>query len=133
LGATPTQVFIDGITQLDEPQSIKKPPKAQRIPKPPDFRQEAEEAVKHNGLPPLEMIRSYSDMVVFRHVNAVFLRNDNKIEEVFSASKMGEAGVVVTQRGKITCYGSQVECSLDASGTNVFRHVDLKGGSISRV
>ncbi|SRR5258707_324033 len=124
------QVFIDGIAQLSDPQVVKKSRKAQKAPNVPDFAKEAKDAIKYDGLPPLEMTRSKSSIVAFHHVHAVYLRRGNKVDQVFSASTIGQRGVVVTERGKILCYGSKDECSLAAYGTNI-QHVDLKGGSIS--
>lgn len=123
-------MFIDGIAQLDNPQVVEKPRKAQNVPKVPDFEQEAKDATKYDGLPPLEMTRSKSSIVIFHHVSAVYLRRGNKIEQVFSASTIAQRGVVVTERGKILCCGSKAECPLAAYGT-IIQHVDLKGGSIS--
>jgi hypothetical protein len=123
-------VFIDGIAQFSELQVVKKPGKAQRVPKVPDFEKEAKEAIKYDGLPPLEMTRSKSDIVAFHHVRAVYMRRGNKVEQVFSASTGDQGGIVVTERGKLACYGFKGKCSLAAYGTDI-QHVDLKGGSIS--
>lgn len=123
-------MFIDGIAQLSDPQVVKKPGKAQKAPNVPDFAEEAKDAIKYGGLPPLEMTPSKSCIVAFHHVHAVYLRRGNNIDQVFSASTVGERGVVVTERGKLLCYGSKAECSIAAYGTDI-QHVDLKGGSIS--
>jgi hypothetical protein len=116
------------MAQLNDPRVVKKPEKAQKVPKVPDFEQEAKDAIKYDGLPPLEMTRSKSDIVAFHHVNAVYLRRGNKIEQVFST--VDHCGVVIAEGGKIACYGSKDECSLAAYGIDI-QHVDLKGGSIS--
>ena len=58
LGATPLQVFVDGIPQLKDPHVSRKAPKSSAgPPSTPDFTREAEQAVKHEGLPPLEPVR----------------------------------------------------------------------------
>lgn len=122
-------MFIDGIAQLNDPYVVKKPGRAQKVPKVPDFKQEAKDAVKYEGLPPLEMTQSKSDVVAFHNVKAVFLRKDNKIEQVFSALSTDAYGVVVTEGGNIACYGPKDECSFLAYGTSI-KHVNLKGGSV---
>lgn len=130
LGATPKQVFIDGISQLDNPHVVKKPVDSQNVPQVPDFDQEAENAVKYDGLPPLEMKKSKAEVVVFVNVHTIYRRNGQKIERVFSHSEVGMAGVVVTLKGEISCYGRESDCSLSQYGHNI-QYVDLKGGSIS--
>jgi hypothetical protein len=122
-------VFIDGVAQLNDPQVVKKAERAQEVPKVPDFEQEAQDAIKYDGLPPLEMTQSKSDIVAFHHVNAVYLKRGNKIEQVFSAST-DQCGVVIIDRGRIVCHGPKEECSFAVYGTHI-QHVDLKGGSIS--
>ena len=130
LGATPIQVFIDGIAQLDNPYSVKKPERVQNIPEVPNFDQEAKDAVKYDGLPLLEMKKATVDVVVFSNVNSIYLRRGVKIEKVFSTSHAGSPGLVVVERGELKCYGGEHECPLAEYGTNIQR-VDLKGGSIS--
>ncbi len=57
LGATPTQVFVDGIPQLRSPVQANKPTNFQKLPKVPKFDREAAAAVKYDGHPPLEPVR----------------------------------------------------------------------------
>lgn len=130
LGATPTRVFIDGIAQLDNPYTVQKPEWVQNIPEVPDFDQEAKDAVKYDGLPPLEMKKATVDVVVFSNVHSIYLRRGAKIEKVFLTSNADTPGFVVVERGELKCYGAEHECSLAQYGTNIQR-VDLKGGSIS--
>ncbi|KAJ8496327.1 hypothetical protein ONZ45_g12505 [Pleurotus djamor] len=47
LGATPIQVFIDGIPQLDNPFNVQKPASFQHSPKVPNFDDEAEAAIHY--------------------------------------------------------------------------------------
>jgi hypothetical protein len=54
LGATPKQVWIDGISQIESPFSSQKPAAFQKPPATPDFDREAYEAIKYDGLPPLQ-------------------------------------------------------------------------------
>ena len=74
LGATPKQVFVDGIPQIDEPFISPKPAAFQRAPAVPDFEQEARDAVKYEGLPPLESKSSLGgeEPVLFVNVSEVF-------------------------------------------------------------
>jgi hypothetical protein len=130
LGATPRQVFIDGISQLDHPHVVKKPLDSQNIPQVPDFDEEAENAVKYDGLPPLEMKKSKAEVVVFSNIHTIYQKNGKKIEQIFSHSEVGMAGVVVVVKGEIKCYGLESDCSLSQYGPDI-QHVDLKGGSIS--
>jgi hypothetical protein len=131
LGATPAQVFIDGIPQLDAPHIVSKPEAFQDLPKVPNFDREAEEAVVFEGLPPLLPERASTNVILFTNVNSVILPRRGELAEVYSAAGE-EAGVAVVQNGDITCYGTQVTCTLDdlTEGVRV-RVVDLQGGTIS--
>jgi len=130
LGATPAQVFTDGISQLDFPHVVSKPGTFQDLPKVPNFDREAEEAVAFEGLPPLLPERASADVIFFTNVNSVILSRRGDLAEAYSA--LGdETGVVVVRNGKITCYGPEAACSLDdlTEGDRV-RVVDLQGGEI---
>lgn len=131
LGATPAQVFIDGISQLDAPHVVPKPEAFQELPKVPNFDREAEEAVVFEGLPPLLPEMTLTDIVLFTNVNSVILPRRGNLAEVYSAPG-DQVGVVVVRNGDITCYGAEVTCTLDdlTEGERV-RVVDLQGGSIS--
>ena len=131
LGATPAQVFIDGIPQLDIPHVVSKPGTFQDLPKVPNFDREAEEAVAFEGLPPLLPERASADIILFTNVKSVILPRRGDLAEAYSALG-NETGVVVVRNGEITCYGSEAACSLDdlAEGDRV-RVVDLQGGEIS--
>ena len=132
LGATPKQVFIDGIAQIVNPYVIPKPASFQTVPKTPDFSQEAENAVKYEGLPPLVPMRSSSDLVIFSNVSSVFVKHGDGIREAFSASEASVSGNVVVEKGEIICVGDASTCSVTKYDSNM-QHVDLKGGSISCV
>src|ERR1700744_2438695 len=85
LGATPIQVFIDGIPQLDAPHVVSKSDTFQDLPKVPNFDREAEEAIAFEGLPPLLPERASTDFVLFTGVRSVVLPSRNDLAEVFSA------------------------------------------------
>ncbi|KAK0220507.1 carbohydrate esterase family 9 protein [Armillaria fumosa] len=128
LGATPKQVYIDGIAQFDKPYSRSKPPSHQHAPKTPSFDQEAVEAVKYDGLPPLQAKISTSDIVIFTNVTSVFVKSRWRIEQVFSAASDGP-GIVVVKDGKVVCRGTE-PCTEVHSDSSV-RRVNLMGGSIA--
>jgi hypothetical protein len=132
LGATPKQVFIDGIAQITVPYVNPKPVSFQILPKTPDFSKEAKNAIKYEGLPPLVPLRSNSDLVIFTNVSSVFVKHDNGIREAFSASEASVSGNVVVEKGEIVCMGDASTCSVTKYDSNI-QHVDLKGGSISCV
>lgn len=130
LGATPKQVFIDGIPQIITPHVNSKPASFQKAPQTPDFSQEADDALKYEGLPPLAPIRSNSELVIFTNVSSVFLKQGDAIREAFSASEAGVSGNVVVEKGKIVCMGAASTCSVTNYNSHI-QHVDLEGGTIS--
>lgn len=132
LGATPKQVFIDGIAQIATPYVNPKPASFQTVPKTPDFSREAEDALKYEGLPPLVPMRCKSDLVFFTNVSSVFVKHGDGIREAFSASEASGSGNVVVEKGEIICMGDASTCSVTKYDSNI-QHVDLEGGSISCV
>ena len=130
LGATPKQVYIDGIAQLKNPYTNQKPSSLQRAPKAPDFTKEAEEAMKWDGLPPLEVKRSTSNVIVFRNVSSVSVKDGYKVQEIFTAASSQALGTIVVEDGKVICAGSP-DCGVLIQMDERVRFVDLEGGSIS--
>ncbi|KAF9069767.1 composite domain of metallo-dependent hydrolase [Rhodocollybia butyracea] len=134
LGTTPIQVFIDGIAQLESPAVAEKPEKLQHAPKIPNLDEEAREALKYDGLPPL-LPRASSDHVIFKNVKDVFVRSSSGpgVKKVFSAPQLdSENGLrtVVVRNGIPVYIGLYETCHtfLNDSEPTI---VDLKGGSIS--
>ncbi len=125
LGATPKQIFIDGIAQLKDPFSVTKPDPFQQVPKTPNFEKEAKDAVKYDGLPPLTPQKT-SDIVVFTNVSNVYVKKDNAVVKALSEAA---GGVVVVEGGNIVCSGSCPEAFSHSHSTAAF--IDLKGGFIS--
>lgn len=125
LGATPAQVFIDGIPQLESPHVVHKPRAFQTWPDVPNFDKETAEAVQYEGLPPLEPEISDSDIVVFNNVKTVFVPTAKGIRNVFSAQN-AKFGVVVVRNGSILCSGMQASC-LTSEGSETHYVLDLKG------
>ncbi|KAL0060512.1 hypothetical protein AAF712_012702 [Marasmius tenuissimus] len=139
LGATPIQVFIDGIPQLAFKSSVRPDThKEQKAPKTPNFDEEARTAVKADGLPSLEPKKT-KGRVVFGNVESLYLRTGGKVVEAFRAETEGRRSVVV-QDGKIHCVSGVALESLRKFGTcssedlrarpDVTR-VDLDGGSMA--
>lgn len=129
LGATPQQVWIDGIAQLESPYVTTKPASFQKAPIPPNFDKEAADAVKYEGLPPLEPKQTDADVVVFTNVRSLFTkqRGTGSIREVFSATHAD--GMVVVEKGRVVCIGA---CPVAGTYSNA-ETIDLSGGSISSV
>ncbi|OCH88874.1 carbohydrate esterase family 9 protein [Obba rivulosa] len=127
LGATPKQVWIDGIAQLERPHSHVKASEAQHVPKVPNFGNEADKTLEFDGLPPLEAEHVEGRSVVFTNVSSVILRDREGLHETFSTSS--HEGVVVAKNGAISCYGTMSSCSSFVEDAKE-RVVDLQGGAI---
>ena len=132
LGATPKQVFIDGIAQLKSPFSVEKPDTFQKVPKTPNFDKEAADAVKYEGLPPLEPAKSISGVVLFNNITSLTTRSKDSSDLVqMKLTGDGEPlGVVVVRQGKIACAGFEESCKSFFNDEDVVT-VNLKGGAIS--
>ncbi|KAI0374295.1 composite domain of metallo-dependent hydrolase [Pilatotrama ljubarskyi] len=133
LGATPVQVWIDGIPQLEAPHVHAKPSTFQMTPKTPDFDEEAKETLKHDGLPPLEPKRSRADVVVFTNVSSVYLRDAQNIRQAYVADTADalSAGVVVAREGEIACISSMAGECLSSLREDDAEFINLEGGAIS--
>jgi hypothetical protein len=126
LGATPKHVYIDGIAQFDKPFSADKGTEFQRVPNTPDFDKETVDALKYDGLPPLEPKDASSHFVFFTNVGSIFLRRDGGIREVIVSTEGKKFGTVIVENGTVICAGT---CSTAAISTG--QRIDLEGGSIS--
>ncbi|KAJ3809316.1 carbohydrate esterase family 9 protein [Lentinula aff. lateritia] len=130
VGATPKQVFIDGIAQLKKPFSSSKPDLLQRAPETPDFDEETKAALEHDGLPPLEPKESISDVVIFQNFDSLFLDMGNGVEQIFTAENyVGESQIAVVRNGKLSCIGTTDVCIASVNVDS--RTVDLQGGSLA--
>ncbi|KAF9653278.1 carbohydrate esterase family 9 protein [Thelephora ganbajun] len=134
LGATPKQVYIDGIPQLDSPFTVEKPKKLQEAPKVPNFDKEVGDAIKYEGLPPLltEKNRLTGD-VLFMDVKNVYTPVGSKIRHsrLFRSVVDGEVfpPSVLVQKGQITCIGRCTQEKVMARTQNV-TVIDLEGGAL---
>lgn len=128
LGATPKQVYIDGIPQLKDSFILAKPELLQEVPKTPDWNQEAKQAVDFDGLPPLEG-KKLSGSVAFVNVHEVVQKDAAGVIRSSLDSQSAPPSVVTVQAGAIQCIGTVASCNLK-SFTSVMI-IDLKGGSIA--
>ncbi|KZT35524.1 hypothetical protein SISSUDRAFT_1064386 [Sistotremastrum suecicum HHB10207 ss-3] len=127
LGATPKQVFIDGIPQLENPHVNEKPAWLQKVPRTPDFEDEIKATLEYEGLPPLTT-KAKSKNVLFLNVQSLWTRQGDSIQPSFQAESANSSVVIVTD-GKLSCFGDKGSC---ATASRVsYDVVDLKGGSIS--
>ncbi|KAI1784449.1 composite domain of metallo-dependent hydrolase [Ganoderma leucocontextum] len=137
LGATPHQVWIDGVPQLSLSGALTttKPSALQGLPKVPNFDREAADALKYDGLPPLEpkAAHAHAHTVVFANVTAVFVRSPSGsgsgsgVEQLVNAGSEG-GGVplsVVVRAGRLVCVGAPSSACVKVDV------VDLEGGAIS--
>jgi hypothetical protein len=136
LGATPIQVFVDGISQLSSPFRI--PLKSQPFqspPRTPDFDAEAQAAVKWEGLPPL-VPSSVSTRAAFVNVSSFWQRDDtgswvekNLVSAGSDLSGKQNLGIVIVEEGSVVCAGTYASCSfINLVGYDV---ISLDGGSIA--
>jgi hypothetical protein len=130
LGATPKQVWVDGIPQLDAPFTVQKPASFQKPPTTPDFDKERYLAIKYDGLPPLQMQRAKADVVVFVNVTNVFVRRQDSIHEIHASPDIASSRTVVVENGTVVCDGSDKSCQAKYQGIPA-EWVDLEGGSLS--
>ncbi|KAJ7105768.1 hypothetical protein C8R43DRAFT_1140744 [Mycena crocata] len=117
----PKTGLIDGIAQLENPYTSVKPKSSQKVPTTPNFDKEIADAIKYEGLPPLEPETAASDVVVFSNVGSVFMKDvaTRRVSEVFAAADSGADGVVVVEKGRIVCSGVRLACLAAVSRTDV--------------
>ena len=126
LGATPSQVFIDGIAQFTNPVTIKKT-NFQESPVTPAFDEEIRAAVEHDGLPPLDPKEVVTN-IIFRNMSSIWFRGTGGARLVYQAANADDEGVLVFN-GTIECVGSLGECPPE-SYPDYYRIKDLERGSI---
>ncbi|KAF8973201.1 carbohydrate esterase family 9 protein [Flammula alnicola] len=132
LGATPMQVFIDGIPQLESPYAVVKPDSFQNSPRVPNFDDEAQKAITYEGLPPLVPKKSpLNTTVIFKNVRTIHQFNEGVVEQIDMPQGEAIFATVVTRNGSIICYGSEEKCSASTLQEPNASVIDLDGGSIS--
>ena len=131
LGATPRQVFIDGIAQFARPRVFPEPVSFLKAPETPDFENEAKEAVEYNGLPPLGPKESTPRTILFTNLTNVWIRKGNKVHSILNdlatATDRAERGVVGVDAGNIVCITAK-EC--ERFRPLAARTVNLEGGAL---
>ena len=132
LGATPSQVFIDGIAQLEAPHIVSKPKAYQQTPRVPNFKNDAQKAVDYEGLPPLVPNKSpINSTIIFKNVKSIYQKKGGVIEQILFPQETGSFSTVIIRNGSIICSGDKT-CSemvpLDSAFSST---IDLEGGSIS--
>ncbi|EGN99656.1 hypothetical protein SERLA73DRAFT_159873 [Serpula lacrymans var. lacrymans S7.3] len=130
LGATPLQVIIDGIPQISSPHASIKPASLQSSPTTPDFEKEAADAIKYEGLPPLEPSRTVTDLVIFYNVSSVWTREAGTVQAAFGVQEGEPKGVVVVDNGRIVC-ANVLEAACASYMLSGSAQVDLQGGSLA--
>ncbi|GJJ09058.1 hypothetical protein Clacol_003280 [Clathrus columnatus] len=132
LGATPTQVYIDGIPQLENAVVSFKPPTFQDVPKTPNFDIEASDAVRYEGLPPLMPKAAGVENILFVNVSQLWSVHGSDIVPQIVASNSTSSSVLVHQ-GKILCISTDdtnpFACASRVKGDS--RVVHLDGGMIA--
>ncbi|KAG8892176.1 hypothetical protein FRB99_002905, partial [Tulasnella sp. 403] len=126
LGATPHQVYIDGIPQITNPVRLEKPRAFQNVPKTPDWEKEAKDAIKYQGLPPLKGSESHS--VVFTNIRSIWERNEfGKLTEVLAGL---DDGVMYFVDGALVCTSFRADLVCPSVFPSEVAVVDLEGGSM---
>ncbi|KAJ7694909.1 hypothetical protein B0H17DRAFT_1274452 [Mycena rosella] len=112
LGATPVQVYIDGIAQIEAPSISPKSEASQHVPKTPNWEKEINATLKFDGIPPLEGRRQ---------TGTGFAQQFNRTGN--------STGTVVVRDGKVVCTTQLESClGFDTDGEEI---VDLQGGSLA--
>ncbi|KZO93081.1 composite domain of metallo-dependent hydrolase [Calocera viscosa TUFC12733] len=139
LGATPLQVYIDGIAQLSyAPEvsleggmtrmTLKELPRGelQQLPAVADYEREAQETLEYDGEPPLGPREVHAGEVLFTNVLSVWQREGGELQEqVFSLEQPMITGQVLVKNGAVVCTG---DCAHLAPSARV---VDLEWGSVA--
>ncbi|KAG5644405.1 hypothetical protein DXG03_008572 [Asterophora parasitica] len=131
LGATPVQVYIDGIAQIEQPYTLVKPDALQNVPQTPDWNLESQQAVKFSGLPPLRGRKvRLGGGVKFTRVKTAWVRDgDGHVHSMFDESTgSAEHAVVVREGSVVLCSAGNSNICDDARVGEV---VDLQGGSLA--
>ncbi|KAF8206096.1 hypothetical protein K438DRAFT_1817821 [Mycena galopus ATCC 62051] len=135
LGATPVQVFIDGIPQLDTPAMSVKPDAFQQVPRTPDWEKEVRDTITYEGLPPLAGRRA-TGTVAFVNVRSAWVRRDGGVRALVDTDTIsGETETnltVIVHGGRIACAGpSAAGACGEFTATSGAEVVDLQGGALA--
>ena len=136
LGATPQQVYVDGIAQLSNPYPLKKSAGFQDLPETPNWDREKNDTVRWDGLPPLTGWKIGGHRGRLRLLNVKNLVGFNELSEydeletVFDDTEKDQGRAVVIEEGRITCVQRAADPCLSAFGGGDEVIIDLRGGSI---
>lgn len=132
LGATPAQVFIDGVKQLKNPHVVAKP-KQQGVPRSRrDAAERAKETRETGGKLSYAPKRKIQD-VVFVNVRSTFgISQDGEVEQTFGASYDSGSVDAAAKLGLVVVRGSEIVCTgaCDSFASGIVDVVDLAGGSL---
>ncbi|VDB95544.1 unnamed protein product [Peniophora sp. CBMAI 1063] len=133
LGATPTQVFVDGIPQLTNPTILGKPTDLLVAPKVPNFDREAVEAVEYEGLPPLTPNATSAPVVVFENIKTLILpfSEADEMQDDYSTSEFPSFGCAIFRHGELEWFGPVRACARRVALERTVEFVNLHGGTIS--
>ncbi|KAF8663419.1 hypothetical protein AX16_000991 [Volvariella volvacea WC 439] len=137
IGATPVHVWIDGVMQIPLPPKDNENTRVevgvgkdgeewQQVPDVPNWEKERREAVLWEGLPPLKGRKS-SGRVAFHNVKDIWKAGPSGISRQTFAQESNQGEVVVVEKGRILCAGTDACVNL-MSDADV---VDLRGGSLA--
>ncbi|KAF5378365.1 hypothetical protein D9615_008768 [Tricholomella constricta] len=133
LGATPVQVFIDGIAQIEQPHALVKPKALQTAPQTPNWNVESQQAVEFDGLPPLRgrKVRLGGDGVKFTGLKTAWMRDeDGHVHSMFDETTgSAEHSVVVRDGSIVLCSAGNAAGACDDA--RIREVVDLQGGSLA--
>ncbi|KAK6996805.1 composite domain of metallo-dependent hydrolase, partial [Favolaschia claudopus] len=136
LGATPVQVYIDGIPQLDKPATLHKPHAFQDVPQTPSWEEEIKKTIEYEGLPPLEG-RKEKGVVMFVNVSRVETTEAGVWGGQHDGGEGGSLRVVV-DGGAVRCVAreevwmdEEAGCGFSLDGADAVVTVDLKGGELA--
>jgi hypothetical protein len=132
LGATPSQVFIDGIAQLEASYTVSKPKAYQRTPRVPNFNNDAQKAVNYEGLPPLAPKKSpINTTIIFKNVKSLYQKKGGLIENILFSQESGNFSTIMIRNGSIVCSGDELCSKVAPLDLASLLTIDLEGGSIS--
>lgn len=129
LGATPSQIFIDGIPQIDTldfKQPRLKSVSLQKAPTTPAYDVEAANAVTYDGLPPLEP--EYHPSVLFTNVSEVTTRSHDGTSFTSNFRSDRTTTTVLVVQGRVECIGTRCQ---NLTGSEDVPVIDLEGGALS--
>ncbi|KAG8904907.1 hypothetical protein FRC01_008548, partial [Tulasnella sp. 417] len=135
LGATPQQVYIDGIPQIEQPKKVLKPEALQHPPRNPDWDKEAREVVKYRGLLPLK--GNKVDEVILYNVKSAWERQPSgRFVEVQAKAqppmngRVQYDGIMHFADGDLVCSSFRPDLLCHWDSLPDVPRIDLEGGTV---